>query len=78
MRRFMRLTNAFSKKAENQAHAVSLHFMSYNYCRPHMTLTKAAKGTKPTPAMACGLTDHTWTVGEILELMNPQRMIGAA
>jgi hypothetical protein len=39
MRRFTRLTNGFSKKAENHAHAVSLHFMNYNYCRPHQTLT---------------------------------------
>ncbi len=71
-----RLTNAFSKKAENHAHAVSLHFMYYNFCRAHQTLTKAAKD-KTTPAMACGLTDHVWTVEEILQLMNPQRMIGA-
>ena len=55
MRRFTRLTNAFSKKAENHAHAVSLHFMFYNYCRSHTTLTKAAKGVKTTPAMATGL-----------------------
>jgi IS1 family transposase len=77
MRRFTRLTNAFSKKAENHAHAVSLHFMFYNFCRPHTTLTKAAK-VKTTPAMACGLTDHVWTIEEILELMSPQKMIGAA
>ncbi len=69
MRRFTRLTNAFSKKAENHAHAVSLHFMHYNFCRAHTTLTKAAKGYKTTPAMACGLTDHVWTVEEILDLM---------
>lgn len=75
MRRFTRLTNAFSKKAENHAHAVSLHFMFYNYCRPHMTLTKAAKGIKTTPAMAAGLTDHVWTVEEILELMSPARLL---
>jgi hypothetical protein len=75
MRRFTRLTNRFSKKAENHAHAVSLHFMFYNYCRPHMTLTKKAKGVKTTPAMASGLTNHTWTVEEILELMNPNRML---
>jgi IS1 family transposase len=78
MRRFTRLTNAFSKKAENHAHAVSLHFMSYNYCRPHMTLTKAAKGTKTTPAMACGLTDHVWTIEEVLQIMDPKRLLGAA
>jgi IS1 family transposase len=75
MRRFTRLTNGFSKKAENHAHAVSLHFMFYNYCRPHTTLTKAAKGVKTTPAMAIGLTDHVWTIQEILEMMNPNRLI---
>jgi IS1 family transposase len=75
MRRFTRLTNGFSKKAENHAHAVSLHFMFYNYCRPHLTLTKARKGVKTTPAMASGLTDHVWTVEEILELMNPNRLL---
>jgi hypothetical protein len=71
MRRFTRLTNAFSKKAENHAHAVSLHFMHYNFCRTHTTLTKAAKGIKTTPAMAAGVTDHVWTVEEILEKMDP-------
>lgn len=71
MRRFTRLTNAFSKKAENHAHAVSLYFMFYNYCRPHQTLTKAAEGVKTTPAMASGLTDHVWSVEEILGLMSP-------
>jgi len=75
MRRFTRLTNGFSKKALNHAHAVSLHFMFYNYCRPHTTLTKAAKGIKTTPAMACGLTDHVWTVEEILERMDPARLL---
>jgi IS1 family transposase len=75
MRRFTRLTNGFSKKAENHAHAVSLNFMFYNYCRPHQTLTKAAKGIKTTPAMAAGITDHVWTVEEILELMDPKRML---
>jgi IS1 family transposase len=71
MRRFTRLTNGFSKKAENHAHAVSLHFMHYNFCRAHITLTKAAK-TKTTPAMAAGVTDHVWTVEEILEMMDPK------
>lgn len=75
MRRFTRLTNAFSKKAENHAHAVSLFFMFYNYCRPHQTLTKAANGIKTTPAMASGLTDHVWTVEEILSLMDPNRLL---
>jgi hypothetical protein len=75
IRRFTRLTNAFSKKALNHAHAVSLHFMYYNYCRPHMTLTKAAKGYKTTPAMACGLIDHVWTCDEIIEKMDPTTLL---
>jgi IS1 family transposase len=75
MRRFTRLTNAFSKKAENHAHAVSLNFMHYNYCRPHQTLTKAANGIKTTPAMASGLTDHVWTVEEILDLLRPDYLL---
>ena len=70
-RRFTRLTNAFSKKAENHAHAVSLFFPYYNYCRPHQTLTRAANGTKTTPAMASGLTDQVWTVKDIIALMDP-------
>lgn len=69
-RRFTRLTNAFSKKAENHAHAVSLFFLYYNYCRPHQTLTKA-EGSKTTPAMAAGLTDRVWTVDDIVTLMDP-------
>lgn len=74
-RRFTRLTNAFSKKAENHAHAVSLMFFFYNYCRPHMTLTKAASGIKTTPAMAAGISNHVWTVEEMLELLNPTRLL---
>jgi len=70
-RRFTRLTNAFSKKAENHAHAVSLFFLYYNYCRSHQTLTKAAQGVRTTPAMASGLTDHVWTVKDIVALMDP-------
>lgn len=70
-RRFTRLTNAFSKKAENHAHAVSLFFLYYNYCRPHQTLTKTANGTKITPAMAASLTDRVWTVKDIVALMDP-------
>lgn len=69
MRRFTRLTNAFSKKIENHAHAVSLHFMHYNFARPHMTLTKRF-GTPTTPAMAAGKADHVWSVFEIAELLN--------
>lgn len=76
MRRFTRLTNAFSKKAENHAHAVSLYFMYYNFCRPHTTLTKANRGIHQTPAMAAGVADHVWTVEEVLGLMAPTARIG--
>jgi hypothetical protein len=64
MRRFTRLTNGFSKKTENLAAAVALHFMYYNYARPHKTL-----GTKISPAMAAGISDHLWTVEEICQLL---------
>ncbi len=70
MRRFTRLTNAFSKKAENHAHAVALHFVHYNFCRPHTTLTKAARGIYRTPAMAAGLADHVWTVADLVALLD--------
>ena len=62
MRRFTRLTNAFSKKVENLAAAVSLHFMYYNFCRKHQTLNT-------TPAMAAGVTDHAWTIEEVVGLL---------
>jgi IS1 family transposase len=73
--RFTRLTNAFSKKAENHAHSVSLFFMFYNFCRSHQSLTKERGGIRTTPAMASGLTDHVWTVEEILGLMDPKRLL---
>jgi len=66
MRRFTRLTNGFSKKAENLAAAVSLHFMHYNFARPHKSL---ANPYPRTPAMAAGVTDHVWTVDEIVDLL---------
>jgi len=69
IRRFTRLTNAFSKKIENHKHAVALHFMHYNFCRPHMTLTKANRGIHRTPAMAAGVTDHVWKLEEIVALL---------
>jgi hypothetical protein len=62
MRRFTRLTNAFSKKVENHCAAVALHFMHYNFCRIHQTL-------RITPAMAAGVTDHVWEIGEIVDLL---------
>jgi IS1 family transposase len=60
MRRFTRLTNAFSKKLENHGHAVALYFMHYNFCRVHKTL-------RVTPAMEAGLTDHVWEIEELIE-----------
>lgn len=62
MRRFTRLTNAFSKKVENHAAAVALHYMYYNFCRIHQTL-------RVTPAMEAGIADHVWDVKEIAELL---------
>jgi IS1 family transposase len=67
MRRFTRLTNGFSKKVENLAHAVSLHFLHYNFARPHASL----KDPYPrTPAMATGVADHVWTLEEIAALLD--------
>lgn len=75
-RRSARLTEAFSKKAENHAHAVSLHFMHYNFCRPHTTLTKTHPKHYPTtPAMAAGVTDRVWTIQDVLALMDPDNPI---
>ncbi len=59
IRRFTRLTNAFSKKLANLKAAVALHFAYYNFCRVHQTL-------RVTPAMEAGLTDHVWTIAELL------------
>jgi IS1 family transposase len=67
MRRFTRLTNAFSKKVENHVLALSLYFMYYNFARTHKTL---ANPYPRTPAMAAGLTNHIWTVEEIVQLVN--------
>lgn len=69
MRRFTRLTNAFSKRVEMHEHAIALHFMHYNFCRPHETLTKS-HGLKTTPAMAAGLADHVWTLDEVIGLIH--------
>jgi transposase-like protein/IS1 family transposase len=60
MRRFTRLTNAFSKKWENLKAALGLFFAYYNFCRPHSSIQKQ------TPAMASGLTDHVWSIQELL------------
>ena len=69
MRRFTRLTNAFSKRVENLTAAVSLHFMYYNFARLHMTLTKRY-GRPTTPAMAAGVADHVWSLTEIAGLLD--------
>lgn len=67
MRRFTRLTNGFSRKVENLAHAVSLHFIHYNFARPHASL----KDRYPrTPAMAAGVSDHIWSLEEIAALLD--------
>ena len=62
MRRFTRLTNAFSKKLENLEHAVALHYMHYNFCGIHQTL-------RVTPAMEAGVSDHVWSIEEIIDLL---------
>lgn len=62
MRRFTRLTNAFSKKIENHAYAVALHMMYYNFVRIHSTLRMA-------PAMAAGVSDRLWEIGDIVKLV---------
>jgi IS1 family transposase len=69
MRRFTRLTNGCSKKVENLAHAVSLHYMHYNFARPHQTLTKQF-GKPTTPAMAAGVSEHVWSVWDIAGLLD--------
>jgi len=62
VRRFTRLTNAFSKKVENHAYAVALHMMYYNFVRIHSTL-------RMTPAMAAGVSGRLWEIGDIVKLV---------
>lgn len=62
MRRFTRLTNAFSKKVDNLKAAVALHFIHYNFARIHQTL-------RVTPAMEAGVSDHVWSIEEIVGLL---------
>ena len=62
MRRFTRLTNAFSKKLENHCHAISLHFVYYNFCKIHQSLSV-------TPAMQAGLTKKPMTIEDIANLV---------
>ena len=57
------LTNGFSKKVENHEHAVALHFMHYNFCRIHQSL-------RVTPAMEAGISDHVWSLAEVVEMID--------
>jgi len=68
MRRFTRLTNAFSKKVENHAHAVALYTMFYNFARIHQTL-------RVTPAMEAGVADHPWELEEIAALIQDEEVV---
>jgi len=68
MRRLTRLTNAFSKKVENLAAAVSLNFMHYNFVRPHRSL-RTEKDNRVTPAMAAGIARRPWSIAEIVGLL---------
>ena len=61
MRRFTRLTNAFSKKLDNLKATIALWVVWYNFCRVHQTL-------RVTPAMEAGITDHVWTLAELLSV----------
>jgi hypothetical protein len=70
MRRFTRLTNGFSKKAENHAHAVALHFVYYNFARVHKTL-------RVTPAMQAGLASHVWSIEEVIGLLDRSSAVAA-
>lgn len=63
MRRLTRLTNAFSKRVDNHYWAIALHYMHYNFCRVHQTL-------RVTPAMEAGISDHVWSIEELVRLMD--------
>jgi hypothetical protein len=69
MRRYTRLTNGFSKRIEQHIAAVAIHFMHYNFARPHQTLTKRF-GKPTTPAMAAGLARAPWSCTQMAELLD--------
>ena len=71
MKRFARLSNGFSKKVENHAHAVALHYMHYNFARIHKTL-------RTTPAQAAGITDRLWDIANIVQLLGEHKAQEAA
>ena len=68
VRRFTRLTNAFSKKIENHVAALGIFFCYYNYCRPHQSL-RTRTNNRVTPAMAAGLTDRQWKTEDLVALL---------
>jgi len=71
MRRFTRLTNGFSKKLDHHMAAIAIHFMHYNFARPHKSLSlpqEDGPAIKQTPAMAAGVAEHVWTAEEIARL----------
>jgi IS1 family transposase len=70
MRRFTRLTNGFSKKIENHIHMVALYTVFYNFTKIHKTL-------RVTPAMQAGLTDHVWTMAEIVQILDRESLVPA-
>ena len=71
MKRFARLSNAFSKKIENHIHAVAIHYMHYNFARIHKTL-------RTTPAQAAGVTDRLWEIADIVNLLKQHETQEAA
>jgi hypothetical protein len=71
LRRFTRLTNAFSKKFENHCHAAAIYFSYYNFCRVHQTL-------RVTPAMEAGIADHIWSLDELVTLLDAKTVPLAA
>ena len=68
MRRFTRLTNGFSKKAENHGHMLAIYYLYYNFCRIHQTL-------RVTPAMEAGIASHVWTIEEMVKLLDARSIL---
>jgi hypothetical protein len=71
MRRFTRLSNGFSKKAENHAHSVAIHFMHYNFVRIHQSL-------RITPAMASGVTQKLWSLTDMVQVIEDWEAVRTA
>ncbi len=68
MRRFTRLTNAFSKKVDNHGHMLAIYYLYYNFCRVHQTL-------RVTPAMEAGLANSVWTISDLVRVMEPKSIL---